>query len=97
MKEILTDASVAEWGVSCTNETAHNFWNNRQRKTNIYFLELKTALFDLKCFTKNLTYYNILLRIDNTTAMSNINGMARVKFENLYFIAKKIWTTNDDD
>lgn len=92
VKEIFTDASLLGWGASCTNETAHGFWNNHERKMNINILELKAALFGLKCFAKDPTNCDILLRIDNTTAISYINRMGGIKFENLNFLAKSIWT-----
>ena len=45
----------------------------------------------LQCFDSDLKDCQILLRIDNTTAISYINRMGGVQLENLSLLAKKTW------
>lgn len=54
-------------------------------------MELKAALLVIKCFANDLTDYEILLRIDNTTAMAYINKMGGVKVDYLHVDAKEFW------
>lgn len=57
----------------------------------INVLELKAAFFGLKIFTKNMSKCEILLRIDNVTAISCINRMGSIQYPHLNQIAKEIW------
>lgn len=45
----------------------------------------------LKCFARSLTSTEILLRIDNTTAISYINRYGGVQYPHLNKIARNIW------
>lgn len=45
----------------------------------------------LKCFCKNINNSEILLRIDNSTAISKINRMGGIQFPHLNQITRKIW------
>lgn len=49
------------------------------------------AFFGLQCFAEDLHDTNILLRIDNTTAISYINRMGGIQFKNLNDITRQIW------
>lgn len=89
--EIFTDASRTGWGASCGNLRTHGFWSDYERSLHINVLELKTALMGLKCFAYNLKNCNILLRIDNTTAISYINRMGGIRFQILNEIAHELW------
>ncbi|XP_043470998.1 uncharacterized protein LOC122504134 [Leptopilina heterotoma] len=89
--EIFSDASLSGWGACCGKEKAYGFWNLSERKNPINILELKAAFFGLKCFGRNRTNCDILLRIDNTTAISYINRMGGIQFQSLSKVAKTIW------
>ena len=89
--EICSDASRSGWGAVCNEERSHGFWNETDRSFHINYLELLAAFLGLKCFAKNLKGSQILLRIDNTTAISYINRMGGIQFENLNQITKEIW------
>lgn len=89
--EIFSDASLTGWGISCNGERTGGFWNDIEIKQHINLLELKAALFGLKCFAKHLTKKEILLRIDNTTAISYINRYGGVQYPHLNDIAREIW------
>lgn len=89
--EIFSDASLTDWGISCTNNRTHRLWNESEKLHHINYLKLLPAFFGLKCFAKDFTNCDILLRIDNTTAISYINRMGGVRFEKLSDLAKTIW------
>lgn len=57
----------------------------------INYLDLKATFFGLTCFAAQKQNCEILLRIDNTTAVSYINRMGGIKYPKLNAIAKKIW------
>lgn len=88
---IFSDASLTGWGVSCNDNRAHGLWSESERLHHINYLELLSAFLGLKCFAKNLRSCNILLRIDNTTAISYINRMGGIRFKKLSNLAKAIW------
>ncbi|KYN29547.1 hypothetical protein ALC57_01012 [Trachymyrmex cornetzi] len=87
---IFSDASRIGWGVACDEERAHSFWSESNKLHHINFLKLAT-FFSLRCFALELRNCNILLRIDNTTAISFINRMGGVRFKEVSSPAKSIW------
>lgn len=88
---IFSDAAKNGWGVVCGSEKVHGFWSESERREHINFLELLAAFFGLKCFAKNLRNKEILLRIDNTTAIAYVNRMGGVQIDKLSVLAKEIW------
>lgn len=89
--EIFSDASLTGWGAYCNGEESHGLWTTDEMNLHINELELKAALFGLKIFTKKLTQCEILLRIDNTTAISCINRMGSVQYPHLHKVARALW------
>lgn len=89
--EIFSDASSSGWGVYCNANRTHGNWSNEEKLLHINYLELLAAFFGLKCFAKNLKNCDVLLRIDNTTAIAYINKMGGIQFQNLSNLAKEIW------
>lgn len=89
--EIFTDSSLTGWGAVCNNEKSHGFWNKDERQLPINVLELNAAFFGLKCFANDLKNCNILLRLDNTVAISYVNRMGGIRFKNLNNLAHLIW------
>lgn len=81
--EIFSDASRSGWGVCCEGERSYGHWDDKNRKHHINYLELLSAFFGLKCFAKDLRDCNVLLRIDNTTAIAYINRMGGTRYKNL--------------
>ena len=57
----------------------------------INFLEIKAAFLALKCFANNAFNKQILLRIDNVTALAYINKMGGIRYRTLNYITKQIW------
>ena len=66
-------------------------WNQEEKQEHINFLELTAVFLGLKIFAKDCKGSQILLRIDNTTAISYINKMGSVQFPKLSTLSKKIW------
>lgn len=89
--EIYSDASNTGWGAYCKNKKTHGFWNLKEKQLHINCLELIAAFNALKCFLKNTNNKNILLRIDNTTAIATINKMGSIQHTKLNNISKEIW------
>lgn len=91
-KEIFTDASKIAWGAVYREKKAKGPWTEEERLLHINLLELKAAFFGLKTFCANDRSKQILLRIDNSTAIAYINKFGGVKFPALHKIAKDIWS-----
>lgn len=89
--EIFSDASLTGWGAVCEEKRVHGHWTDDEKDLSINYKELSAAFFALKCFVKDRRKIQILMRIDNTTAISYINRMGGVQLENLSNLAKKIW------
>lgn len=86
-----TDASLTGWGACCDTGRTHGFWSDQEQSLHINILELRAILYGLKCFTSDLRDCNILLRCDNTTAISYINRMGSIKYPALYNLSREIW------
>lgn len=91
VRAIFTDASLSGWGAFCNGAKTHGLWAASEQELHINHLELLAVLFGLKCFAHDLADCDILLRIDNTTAISYINRMGGIRFENLTNISRQIW------
>lgn len=89
--ELFTDASRSGWGAVCETKKAAGLWTKEEQRSHINYLELKAAFFGLKCLTTNLTNCDILIRIDNTTAVSYINRMGGIQYPHLNSITREIW------
>lgn len=89
--EIFTDASLTGWGAHCNGKSAQGFWTNEEKNTSINYLELLAARFGLRCFAADLTKCEILLRIDNTSAISYINRTGGIQYPHLNELTRKIW------
>lgn len=91
VREIFSDASLSGWGAACKKKSAHGFWKLSERTHHINYLELLAAYFALRTFANDLCKCEVLLRLDNTVAISYINRMGGIKFPLLNEITKKIW------
>jgi hypothetical protein len=90
--EVETDASRTGWGACCHHQKVDGWWTTQDSQQHINALELKAALYGIKIFTKDKTSCNILLRLDNTTAIATINRMGSTKYETLDGIARILWS-----
>lgn len=90
--ELFSDASTTGWGAVCGSQEAKGFWNSSEKEYHINYLEILAAFLALKCFAKDLTSSQILLRVDNLTALAYINKMGGTRHQNLHNIAKALWS-----
>ena len=89
--EIYSDASTTGWGAVREGETASGQWSPVERSQHINTLELLAAFFALKIFAKDYNNCQILLRVDNSTAIAYINRMGGIQYPHLTQIARSIW------
>ena len=89
--EIYSDSSLTGWGAVCNNKKANGHWTESEKVNSINYLELLAAYFGQKIFANQYDNCQILLHIDNSTAISYINRMGGVQFKNLNKITRKIW------
>ncbi|XP_039303447.1 uncharacterized protein LOC120357343 [Solenopsis invicta] len=89
--EIYSDSSTTGWGAYCNNVRISGFWSKKERKCHINYLELKAAFLALQSFASELVSCEILLRLDNTTAIAYVNKAGGIKFPHLSELARKIW------
>ena len=66
-------------------------WNWIENKCHINSLELQAAFFCLKSFRKNKTRLNVLLKLDNTTAVAYINKKEGGVSASYNKLEKDIW------
>lgn len=88
---IFSDASRTGWGAACNGEVVHGGWSIEEQNFHINYLKLVAVLFALQCFADKEFNCEILLRVDNTTAVAYINRMGGIQFPHLNSMAKKIW------
>lgn len=90
-REIFSDASLTGWGAFWNGEGAYGGWKQEESSLDINHLELKAALLALKSFADDLSDCEVLLRIDNTTAIAYINRQGGVKVNSLHELARELW------
>jgi len=91
-RTIFTDASLTGWGATTGLVATNGWWLADESSHNIDYLELLAVFYALKCFANSLTHCQILLRVDNTTAISYINRMGGIRYPILANLAREIWT-----
>lgn len=89
--EIFSDASKTGWGAFCNNTRACGAWKESEKLYHINYLELLAVYFALKSIAREMYNCAILLRIDNTTALSYINRMGGIQFPHLNNLSRQIW------
>lgn len=90
-KEIFTDASRTGWGAFCDGKRANGSWKISESNYHINYLELLAVFLGLKSFLKEESNCAILLRVDNTTAISYINRQGGIQYPHLNDLARQIW------
>ena len=91
IKIIFTDASDLGWGATDGTNEIFGFWSNTDVLHHINYKELLTVKLALISLTKNITNAHVLLRVDNTTAISYVNKMGGVKYKKYSKLARQIW------
>ncbi|XP_011883675.1 PREDICTED: uncharacterized protein LOC105570834 [Vollenhovia emeryi] len=79
-------------GASCGKLRTHGWWSAEEKTSHINLLEFRAAFYALQCFAPDLRDCDVLLRIDNTTAIACINRFGSVQYPYLFAIARQIWT-----
>lgn len=79
-RKIFSDASLSGWGACCGELRTHGWWSEIERTGYINFLELKAAFYALKCFAFDVRNCDILLQLDNTTAISYVNRFGSIQY-----------------
>ncbi|XP_053593379.1 uncharacterized protein LOC103579263 [Microplitis demolitor] len=88
---VTSNASRTGWGAKSSGVVIQGFWSLEDWKFHINYLQLLAVFFALKCFASKLYDCEILLRIDNTTAIACINKAGGIRYPVLSELARKIW------
>lgn len=89
---IFSDASLSGWGAFCNGEVIYGHWSPEESSLHINHLELLAAFHGLKSFANHYKSGEILLKIDNSTAIAYINKMGGIRFPGLSKLAADIWS-----
>ena len=89
---IETDASTIGWGASSQSTTTGGPWSSLEAKMHINCLELLAAFLAVKTFTRGLNNVVVLLKMDNTTALTYINKRGGTVSSELNNLTKEFWT-----
>lgn len=89
--EIFTDSSLTGWGATCGEVRTHGFWSEEDKRNHINYLELLAVFHGLRCFSSHLRGCDVLVRVDNSTALSYINRMGSIRFPHLSALTREIW------
>ena len=88
--EIKIDASKQSWGAVCQEAWTQEVWSE-QKNLHINVLKLKAVTFAVQAFTKDKRDCHVHLRVDNTTAVAQINKMDGTWSRDLLLVAKDLW------
>ena len=88
---IETDASLQGWGAHCQGISTGGRWPRQESPYHINCLELLAGSLAVQCFTKNLAKAQVLLLMDNVTAVTYINKMGGTHSPILSLLAKNLW------
>ena len=86
-----TNASRAGWGAFCQGVRTRGQWTPLEKQKHINYLELLAASLALRSFLLNRRKLNILLQIDNVTAIAFLNRMGGTHSQELSDLAVEIW------
>jgi len=75
---MFSDTSLTGWGAVCNGIQTHGFWSTQDKRHHINYLELLAVFHALRCFASHLKGSEILLRINNSTAVRISIGWARL-------------------
>ena len=87
---IFSDASFRGWGACCEGSRANGPWTPDLFAEHINFLELLAAFKAIQAFTANSCKLQILICIDNVSAVSYNNNMGGTKSHKMCSLARQI-------
>lgn len=76
---LTTDASLKGWGAVCGTERTGGHWSWLESDHHINWLELYACFLGLQTFCDDYVHTDILVQMDNTTAVACINKMGSTK------------------
>ena len=88
---IESDVSKSGWGAICQGVSTGGKWTAGKAASHINYLELTAAFLALQSFTKDLNNVGVLIRMDNRTAIAQINKMGGPTLSPLCCLALEIW------
>ena len=88
---IETDASLQGWGAHCQGISTGGRWSQKGSMFHIKCLELLAGSLAVKCLTKSKVKAQVLLLMDNVTAVTYINKMGGTHSLLLPQLAKDLW------
>ena len=88
---IETDASTQGWGASHQSTSTRGPWSPQEKNWHTNCLELLAATLALKTFVKHKTGISVLMKIDNTTAVANINNQGGTVSKELISLTRDLW------
>lgn len=89
---IETDASKIGWGAVTGNQVAQGKWSLAEKALHINILELRVPQMALKTLGPGWTNCHIHFKMDNKTAVTNLNKMGNTKSEDLLEVTQQLWT-----
>lgn len=89
--EIYTDASGTGYGATNGLDSMFGFWNEKEKLESINYRELLVVKLALARLADKVSNCQVLLRIDNTTAISYINKMGGIKYQKYNKLTRSIW------
>ena len=72
---ISLDASLLGWGASCNGARTGGPWSQQEKLWHINCLEMQAAFLAVQTFLGDKSGVSVLLQLDNTTAVANINNL----------------------
>ena len=89
---ILSDASMQGWRATCQGKSTNGKWFSQESIQHINLLVLKAAFLALKTFLKDQSHKVVLLKLDNSTAVANLNNKGGTHSVPLMSLTLEIWT-----
>jgi len=87
---LVTDASMSGWGATDLTNSTKGGWTAQQMQSHINVLELLAVFYGIKALVKQ-TGVSVLIRVDNTTAVSYINRYGGCRASECHEVARMIW------
>jgi len=84
-------ASTVGWGAHMGEHSIRGLWSREEKDLHINILELKAGFLALKAFAGDYRDCTILLKMDNTTAVSYVNNMGGTHSKALCSLALEVW------
>lgn len=88
---LTSDASDVAWGATWDTQSTGGCWSPVEQSYHINAKELLAAFLALQSFAKSKRNIQILIKLDNVTAVAHINRMGGTKSKLLNHLVKQIW------